>query len=139
MIKLKVIPPLIFRISVCGLKSSISTFPSSKLSPFFIHTPLFVLLLNKLKCHSFWYLNNPRNSMFGLIGIGAGGGGAGRTMGAVWGLLGPPRSNGLTAFPIRIEKEEKKKKRAQFINLEKIGFIRLYILRTFLGIFPRRI
>ena len=33
--------------------------------------------------------------MFGLIGIGAGGGGAGRTMGAVWGLLGPPRSKGL--------------------------------------------
>ena len=63
--------------------------------------------------------------MFGLTGIGAGGGGVGRTIGAGLGLFGPPRSNGLTGFPIRMEKEEKKKKRAQYINLEESGFTRL--------------
>ena len=76
-LRLKVIPPLILSTSVSGLKLSISTFPSSKLSPFFSHTPLFLALSKMEKCHSSLNLKKPRSSMLVFWGFGGGGGGVG--------------------------------------------------------------
>lgn len=50
-LRLRVMPPFIFKTSVSGLKLSISTFPSSKVSPFFSHTPLFLALSKIEKYH----------------------------------------------------------------------------------------
>ena len=97
------IPPLNFNSSVSGLNPSISTLPSSKLSPILSHAPLLVPRLKRLKCHSSRNLKIPLSSIFGLIDLGAGGGGAGRIIGGGLGCLEPGRSNGLIFCPCELE------------------------------------
>ena len=76
-LRLRVSPFFIFTISVSSLKLSISTFPSSKRSPFCNQTPWFLTLSKIEKYHCPSNLKKPRSSKFVLRGLGGGGGGAG--------------------------------------------------------------
>ena len=94
-LRLNVMPPLILSTSVSGLKLSTSTFPSSKVSPFFSHTPLFLALSKMEKYHSSLNLKKPLSSMLVFWGFGGGGGGVGFCM--TLGLLYPGRRKGFCA------------------------------------------
>ena len=79
---------------IFSLKLSISTFPSSKRSPFCNQTPWFLTLSKIEKYHCPSNLKKPRSSKFVLRGLGGGGGGAGLITEGGRALWEPGRRNG---------------------------------------------